>query len=96
MEAPEAISEAYWTHGVRTFSLDTMDELQKILDATENASDLNLLVRLRVSSDHAKLSLASKFGAEPGETPDVAQQALGQQPRRDGHVNQAFAPQGGA
>src|SRR4029079_18382452 len=29
------------------------------------ASDLNLLVRIRVSSDHAKLSLASKFGADP-------------------------------
>ena len=71
VKAPEAISEAYWTHGVRTFSLDTMDELRKILDATENASDLNLLVRLRVSSDHAKLSLASKFGAEPGETKDL-------------------------
>ena len=71
VKAPEAISEAYWTHGVRTFSLDTMDELRKILDATENASDLNLLVRLRVSSDHAKLSLASKFGAEPGETKEL-------------------------
>ena len=71
VKAPEAISEAYWTHGVRTFSLDTMDELQKILDATENAADLNLLVRLRVSSDHAKLSLASKFGVEPGETKEL-------------------------
>src|SRR4029079_4802376 len=29
------------------------------------ASDLNLLVRIRVSSEHAKLSLASKFGADP-------------------------------
>src|SRR4029078_13451570 len=29
------------------------------------ASDLNLLVSIRVSSDHAKLSLASKFGADP-------------------------------
>ncbi len=32
------------------------------------ASDLTLCVRLRVSSDHAKLSLAAKFGAEPDET----------------------------
>src|SRR3546814_18150307 len=52
---------------VRTFSLDTMDELEKILRATRSASDLNLCVRLRVASDHSKLSLASKFGAEPGE-----------------------------
>jgi ornithine decarboxylase len=68
VKAEEAIAEAYHDHGVRTFSLDTMDELEKILRATDDAADLNLCVRLRVSSDHSKLSLASKFGAEPGET----------------------------
>jgi ornithine decarboxylase len=44
-----------------------MEELEKIVRATRSATDLNLLVRLRVSSDHSKLSLASKFGAEPSE-----------------------------
>jgi ornithine decarboxylase len=73
VKAEEAIAEAYHVHGVRTFSLDTLDELEKIVRATAApdgtaASDLNLCVRLRVSSDHSKLSLASKFGAEPGET----------------------------
>jgi ornithine decarboxylase len=67
----EAIREAYFDHGVRTFSLDTMEELEKIVRATATdgvaAEDLNLCVRIRVSSDHAKLSLASKFGAEPDE-----------------------------
>jgi len=71
VKAEEVIAEAYFNHGVRTFSLDTMDELEKIVRATstdgEAATDLNLLVRIRVSSDHAKLSLASKFGAEPSE-----------------------------
>jgi ornithine decarboxylase len=71
VKAEEAIAEAYFTHNVRTFSLDTEEELEKILGATAvdgvMASDLNLLVRIRVSSDHAKLSLAAKFGAEPGE-----------------------------
>ena len=69
VKAEEAIAEAYFEHGVRTFSLDTVDELEKIVRATSvdgvPASDLNLLVRIRVSSDHAKLSLASKFGADP-------------------------------
>ena len=70
VKAEEAIAEAYFEHGVRTFSLDTLDELEKIVRATAGpdgsaATDLNLLVRLRVSSDHAKLSLAAKFGAEP-------------------------------
>ena len=67
VKAEEAIAEAYFDYGVKTFSLDTMDELEKILRATNHAADLNLLVRLRVSSDHSKLSLASKFGAEPHE-----------------------------
>jgi ornithine decarboxylase len=71
VKAEEAIAEAYFDHGVRTFSLDTLDELDKIIRATASqgvaATDLNLLVRIRVSSDHAKLSLASKFGAQPDE-----------------------------
>ena len=69
VKAEEAIAEAYFDHGVKTFSLDTIEELEKIVRATSKdgipANDLNLLVRIRVSSDHAKLSLASKFGADP-------------------------------
>jgi ornithine decarboxylase len=69
VKAEEAIAEAYFEHGVRTFSLDTAEELDKIVRATArdgvSATDLNLLVRIRVSSEHAKLSLASKFGADP-------------------------------
>jgi ornithine decarboxylase len=71
VKAEEAIAEAYFEHGVKTFSLDTIEELDKIVRATAKgdaaATDLNLLVRIRVSSDHAKLSLASKFGADPRE-----------------------------
>ena len=71
VKAEEAIAEAYFDHGVRTFSLDTMDELNKIIRATATdgqiARDLNLLVRISVSSDHARLSLAAKFGAAPDE-----------------------------
>lgn len=71
VKAEEAIREAYHTHGVRTFSLDTMEELDKILRATGNAADLTLCVRLRVSSDHSKLSLASKFGVAPHEAKEL-------------------------
>jgi ornithine decarboxylase len=74
VKAEEAIAEAYEL-GVRTFSLDTLEELDKIVRATardgQAAEDLNLCVRLRVSSDHAKLSLASKFGAEADEVKDL-------------------------
>jgi ornithine decarboxylase len=64
VKSEEAITEAYFQHGVRTFSLDTMDELEKIVSATRGATDLELCVRLRVSSDHAQISLASKFGCD--------------------------------
>jgi ornithine decarboxylase len=71
VKAEEAIREAYFTHGCKTFSLDSLEELDKIRRATRHASDLTLAVRIRVSSDHSKLSLASKFGAAPNEVADL-------------------------
>ena len=69
VKAEEAIAEAYSDHGVRTFSLDSREELDKIVRATNGATDLTLCVRLRVSSDYSKLSLASKFGVGVEEAP---------------------------
>ena len=73
VKAEEAIREAYRQHGVRVFSLDSLEELEKVLRATASpsgdaAADLTLCVRLRVSSEHAKYSLASKFGVLPHES----------------------------
>ncbi len=72
VKAEEAIRQAYFEHNVRVFSLDSLEELEKIVAATAwdgvPASDLTLCVRLKVSSEHSKLSLASKFGALPHET----------------------------
>jgi ornithine decarboxylase len=64
VKSPEAIAEAYFELGVRVFSLDSEEELEKIMQATRQATDLTLCVRLRVSSNHSKLSLASKFGVD--------------------------------
>lgn len=71
VKAEEAIEEAYFTHGVRVFSLDSIEELDKIVRATRGATDLTLCVRLRVSSEHSKLSLASKFGCVPHEAKEL-------------------------
>ena len=76
-----AIAEAYHTHGVKTFSLDTLEELEKIVEACadpetgEPANDLRLCVRLRVSSEYAELSLAAKFGCELADAPGLLQTA---------------------
>jgi ornithine decarboxylase len=71
VKAEEVIADAYFDFGVKAFSLDTMDELEKIVRATSQdgvaATDLNLLVRISVDNGHAKLSLGAKFGAEPAE-----------------------------
>ena len=71
VKAEEAIAEAYFDHKVRTFSLDSIEELDKIVAATRGAEDLTLCVRLRVSSDMSKLSLASKFGVELSEAKEL-------------------------
>ncbi len=71
VKAEEAIKEAYFEHGVRVFSLDSLEELSKIMRATGEASDLTRCVRLRVSSEHSKLSLASKFGVAPDEAKEL-------------------------
>src|SRR3546814_11788491 len=48
-----------------------MEELEKIMRATNDAEDLYLCVRLRVSSEYAELSLASKFGVHPEEAREL-------------------------
>ena len=66
-----AITRAYFEYGVRTFSLDSHDELAKIIDATGNARDLNLLVRMAVSADGAAYSLSGKFGVTLDQAPSL-------------------------
>ena len=68
-----AIAEAYKVHGVRVFSLDTQEELDKIVRATDGATDLSLCVRLRVSSDYSELSLAAKFGIDLADAAPLLQ-----------------------
>ena len=62
-----AIAQAYFDHGVKIFALDTLEELNKILEATGGADDLTLMVRLGVSAHGAAYSLSGKFGAETHE-----------------------------
>ena len=63
VKSRESIKEAYFNYGVKTFSLDTKDELIKIIKSTNNAKDLELFVRVAVSNEHAEIDLSKKFGA---------------------------------
>jgi ornithine decarboxylase len=78
IKMPNAIREAYREHGVRVFSLDSLEELEKIRAATADdagmpAGDLALCVRLRVSSEYSELSLASKFGCDLADAAELLQ-----------------------
>ena len=66
-----AITQAYFDHGVRTFALDTHEELAKIVEATGGAKDLNLMVRLAVAAEGAAYSLSGKFGIEAHQAPEL-------------------------
>ena len=67
VKSKESISSAYFDYGVKNFALDHKDELGKILEATNQAKDLNLYVRIAVSNEHAEIDLSRKFGALPSE-----------------------------
>jgi ornithine decarboxylase len=71
VKSRNAITTAYFEHGVRTFALDCHEELQKILDATGGAKDLNLIVRMQVSADGAAYSLSGKFGVTADQAPSL-------------------------
>ena len=67
VKSKESISSAYFNYGVKSFSLDNKDELRKILEATNQAKDLKLFVRIAISNEHAEIDLSRKFGALPSE-----------------------------
>ena len=71
IKSREAIREAYYKYGVRDFALDSSEELEKILASTNNASDLNLFIRLAVPNDYAKLNLSNKFGIQLDKATDL-------------------------
>ena len=63
VKSRESIKEAYFKHKIKSFSLDTKDELIKIIESTNQAKDLELFVRVAVSNEHAEIDLSKKFGA---------------------------------
>ena len=67
VKSRESISEAYFKFGVKSFALDTKDELIKIIESTSNAQDLELFIRISVSNEHAEIDLSKKFGAQNSE-----------------------------
>ena len=64
----EAIRSAYFDYGVRDFVVDTFEEMHKILEETNAATDLTIIVRVAMPKGSAACALTGKFGC----TPDMA------------------------
>ena len=67
IKSREHIKEAYFNYNIKDFAFDSKDELQKIIEATDNAKDLTLYLRVCISNEHAEIDLSQKFGAPPSE-----------------------------
>ncbi|HVV31962.1 MAG TPA: type III PLP-dependent enzyme, partial [Vitreimonas sp.] len=77
VKSRRAIGRAFYEFGVKTFALDSEDELEKILQETNRAKDLTLVVRFAVSGDGAAYPLARKFGTTPEDAPALLRRARG-------------------
>lgn len=71
VKSRRAIARAFHDYGVKTFALDSEDELHKILTETNHARDLTLIVRFAVTGEGAAYPLTRKFGVNPDEAPSL-------------------------
>lgn len=81
VKARPAIRAAYHRYGVRDFSLDSVDELNKIREETGEAGDLGLMVRLAMPKGAALYDLSGKFGASLNEAAALLRVARAVAPR---------------
>ncbi len=75
VKSRRAIARAFHDFGVKTFALDSEDELEKILAETGGAKDLTLVVRFAVPGDSAAYPLTRKFGVAGEEAPALLRKA---------------------
>lgn len=73
IKSRHAIRSAYFDYGVRDFVIDTFEEMHKILEETQVAADLTIIVRIAMPKGSAACPLAGKFGC----TPEVGASLLG-------------------
>lgn len=75
VKSRSAIRAAYHNYGIRYFTVDHRDELDKIIQET-GGNDLVIMVRVKTPPSEGSLyHLAKKFGADPSEAVDLMQQS---------------------
>jgi ornithine decarboxylase len=66
-----AIAQASEEHGVRFYTADCTEEVEKILEEARLSDDLIVAVRLTTQSTGARYVLSTKFGAPPDEAVEI-------------------------
>ncbi len=64
-----AIVRAYRDFGVRSFAFDSDEELDKIVDETGGAGDVELYLRVACPNTHSLIPLEGKFGVSSADAP---------------------------
>lgn len=67
VKSPAAISSAYLVFGVRDFTIDHGNELDKVIRETDGGRDVAVQVRMATAGGYATYNLSAKFGAPPEE-----------------------------
>jgi len=62
VKSRNAIRRAFSEFGVRSFALDSEEELKKILDETGSSRELTLWVRVSVAAKNSRIPLERKYG----------------------------------
>ena len=75
VKSREAIRSAYFDYGVRDFVADTADEINKIVEETEHAQDLLIVIRIMMPKGSAACQLTGKFGCTPDAAVDLLKMA---------------------
>lgn len=75
VKSRHAIEQAYFDYGVRDFSFDSVEEMEKIIACTGKSKDLGLMLRLAVPNTSSELPLTGKFGCMPEKAAEILKAA---------------------
>ena len=75
VKSRQAIEQAYFDHGIRDFSFDSLAEMEKIVACTGKSKDLNLMLRMAVPNTTAEMPLANKFGCAAEQAAELLKAA---------------------
>lgn len=75
VKSRQAIEKSYFDYGIRDYSFDTAEELDKIVTMTGKSKDLSLLLRLAVPQNGSGLFMSGKFGCLPEKAPELLKAA---------------------